>query len=194
MTKFSKALLSLRFFLAFNLHLDRCSISFLRRKGNDLLLFVLLFESYFVDGRSLLELPVERRIAYGSYVSSSSNELSFELLLPAAVVPYVDAPCAIDFFSLDIFLSFFLDDGDNFHNRKRVNDAVSATRTIRYSFGSYKYTLVDDSESNSLARLIPKVSGILFEVVKFFCDTKDAVPFFCRAPSFFFVSLRFVRF
>ena len=194
MTKFSKALLSLRFFLAFNLHLDRCSISFLRRKGNDLLLFVLLFESYFVDGRSLLELPVERRIAYGSYVSSSSNELSFELLLPAAVVPYVDAPCAIDFFSLDIFLSFFLDDGDNFHNRKRVNDAVSATRTIRYSFGSYKYTLVDDSESNSLARLIPKVSGILFEVVNSFVTRRTWFLFFAAPPPFFFVSLRFVRF
>ena len=147
-----------------------------------------------MDGRSLLELPVERRIAYGSYVSSSSNELSFELLLPAAVVPYVDAPCAIDFFSLDIFLSFFLDDGDNFHNRKRVNDAVSATQTIRYSFGSYKYTLVDDSESNSLARLIPKVSGILFEVVNSFMIRRTRSRFFCRAPSFFFVSLRFVRF
>ena len=49
-----------------------------------------------------------------------------------------------------------------------MNDAVSATQTIRYSFGSYKYTLVDDSESNSLARLIPKVSGILFEVVNSF--------------------------
>ena len=70
-----------------------------------------------------------------------------------------------------------------------MNDAVSATETIRYSFGSYKYTLVDDSESNSLARLIPKVSGILFEVVKFFCD-KDAVPFFAAS---FFMSLRFVR-
>ena len=70
-------------------------------------------------------------------------------------------------FFLTGHLSFFLGDGDNFHNRKRVNDAVSATETIRYSFGSYKYTLVDDSESNSLARLIPKVS-ILFEVVNSF--------------------------
>ena len=71
-----------------------------------------------------------------------------------------------------------------------MNDAVSATQTIRYSFGSYKYTLVDDSESNSLARLIPKVSGILFEVVKFFCDTKDAVPFFLPRPLLFFCEFK----
>ena len=75
-----------------------------------------------------------------------------------------------------------------------MNDAVSATQTIRYSFGSYKYTLVDDSESNSLARLIPKVSGILFEVVNSFVTRRTRSLFFCRAPSFFFVSLRFVRF
>ena len=109
MTKFASALLSLRFFFAFNLHLDKWSTSLLLRKGN-----VLLVESscasppYFVDGEPLFEpRPIpDERMAYGSYASSSSNELSFELLL--LTVPYVDAPWVIDFFSaiLAFFLSF----------------------------------------------------------------------------------------
>ena len=109
MTKFANALLSLRLFFAFNLHLDKWSTSLLLRKGN-----VLLVESscasppYFVDGEPLFEpRPIpDERMAYGSYASSSSNELSFELLL--LTVPYVDAPWVIDFFSaiLAFFLSF----------------------------------------------------------------------------------------
>ena len=66
-----------------------------------------------------------------------------------------------------------------------MNDAVSATETIRYSFGSYNYTLVDDSESNSLARLIPKVSGILFEVVNSFVTRRTRSLFFAAPPPFF---------
>ena len=110
MTKFANALLSLRLFFAFNLHLDKWSTSLLLRKGNVLLLLESSCASppYFVDGEPLFEpRPIpDERMAYGSYASSSSNELSFELLL--LTVPYVDAPWVIDFFSaiLAFFLSF----------------------------------------------------------------------------------------